>query len=66
MTKVIIKQVKVNASVTVAGVWMVIADPIPVLNKLYVYGVLELEYLPDANGIYRDFRLVHFVHSGCV
>lgn len=37
--------------------WVVADISLPMLNKLYVYGTLELEHKPDSSGNYMDFVL---------
>jgi len=51
-----------------SGVWMVVdKDNLPKFNKIILYGVLELEYLPDpVTGKHMDFNIsaTHIFISG--
>ena len=37
--------------------WIVADIPLPRIRKLFIFGVLELEYRPKADGTYHDFKL---------
>ena len=36
---------------------MVADTEFPIINKLYIYGVLEFEFQPHSNGFYYNFTL---------